>query len=250
MTNKNTFTRLFADEINCWNGAKKWEDYKAAVVWKTVFNLLNICYFWYFVLLYPQNCCSVMRWCSPPPMIHDVTLMCSVWVVLCRHKADGQIDVQIADKMDGWWWFRDGWCIVSYMADTQQVELCSRACSRAQSSESQCPLSETDLWGCTLRIQGCIFSVQRSHRSSSDRRLLTVIGCYLGGCQLGRQFSTLYASSVCLECQRSGALNVWSVLTGRLGRRVIWEEDKKRRCVSGCVWEYYVRQYLCLCVQS
>lgn len=46
-----------------------------------------------------------------------------------------------------------------------------------------------------------IFSLQQSRRSSPDRRLLTVIGCYLGGCQLKRQLNAFYASSVTLECQ-------------------------------------------------
>lgn len=73
----------------------------------------------------------------------------------------------------------------------------------------------SDLWRRTTRIQGCIFSARRSRGSSADRRLLTVIGCYLGGCQLKRQLSTFHASLVCLECQRSGALDVWSALAGR-----------------------------------
>lgn len=74
--------------------------------------------------------------------------------------------------------------------------LCSavECVSATESSESQGLVSETDLWGYTIRIQDCIFSLQRSQRSSSDRRLLTVIGCYLGGCQLKRQLSTFYAS--------------------------------------------------------
>lgn len=76
------------------------------------------------------------------------------------------------------------------------------------------PVPETDLQGDTVRIQGCIFSPQRSHRSSVDRRPLTVIGCYLGGCQLKGQLSAFYGSSVCLECQRSAALTVWSELAG------------------------------------
>lgn len=119
------------------------------------------------------------------------------------------------------WWFGDSWCIASRVADTNRLGSAVECVSRAQGSESQCPVSDTDLWGYAIRMQGCIFSAQRSHRSSSDRRLLTpVIGCYLGGCQLKRQLSTFYASSVCLECQRSGGLNVWSVFAGHWEFRV------------------------------
>lgn len=109
--------------------------------------------------------------------------------------------------------------------------------------------SHADLRGHTIWIRGCIFSASRSHRSSSDRRLLTVIGCYLGGCQLKRQLSTFYASSVCLECQRSGAHNVWSALAGRLEFRVSFENKIRRRryeCVSADVSLMSVFIYGCL----
>ena len=133
-------------------------------------------------------------------------------------------------QLDGWW---DGWMMVIWGElmyhelrgwHTTGWALQSAECvSRPESSSSQCPVSEADLWGYTIRIQGCIYSTQRSHMSSSDRRLLTVIGCYLGGCQLKRQLSTLWGRWVCLECQRSGALDVWSALSRRLGFRVLRE---------------------------
>lgn len=47
-----------------------------------------------------------------------------------------------------------------------------------------------------------IFSLQGSHRSSSDRLFLTAIDCYMGGCQLKGQWNAFYASLVPLECQR------------------------------------------------
>lgn len=36
----------------------------------------------------------------------------------------------------------------------------------------------------------------------TDRLFLTAIDCYMGGCQLNRQWNAFYASLVPLECQR------------------------------------------------
>lgn len=106
-----------------------------------------------------------------------------------------------------------GSCIVKEATDFSEV-----CVSRAEISKSQRPVVEADLWGDAVRIQGCIFSTQRSCRSSSDRRLLTVIGCYMGGCQLKRQFEHI----LCLNglfgmseiqssrCVVKGSLGAWN----------------------------------------
>lgn len=155
-----------------------------------------------------------VSWASPSQLTDVFNMCCCVDPL--------QLDRWcMSDDMDGWCWFLGIWFVLSSLAGTQHCSV--SGVSAAESSESTGLVSETDLWGYTIRTLDCIFSLQRSHRSTSDRRLLTVIGRYLGGCQLNRQLSTFYASSVCLECQRSGALNVWSLLTGHWEFMVIWE---------------------------
>lgn len=111
--------------------------------------------------------------------------------------------------------FEGGSCALSEVAGTQ-TEPCIGVVQRAVGHRQ---IYEGILYG-----RGVVFlAPRRSRRSPSVRRLLTVIGCYLGGCQSKRQSGALYASPVCQECQRSGALDVWSVRMGRVRIYGHWE---------------------------
>jgi len=58
------------------------------------------------------------------------------------------------------------------------------------------------------------------------------------------QLSTFYASSVCLECQRSGAPDVGSVLAGRLEFMVLFQSKIRNVGVKVCEEMFH------LCLQS
>lgn len=138
---------------------------------------------WNFLYRNEQGGCCISRWADEFLMqwlmtVSGLQLMCS---------ASG------------------GWCATGWAANGARFECRGR----------WLVTSRTRLWGHVIWIQNCIFSTQQAQRSSSDRRLLTVIGCRLGGCPFERQSRTFNAASVCWECQRSRALGVWS--GGHLG---------------------------------
>lgn len=89
-----------------------------------------------------------------------------------------------------------------------------------------CHVFHADLRGCCTRTPGLIFSPQWSRRSSAGQTAVDSRGLPSGWLLIEGALERAEPSSVCLECQRSGALDVWSALAavcqefrGRLGLR-------------------------------